>query len=133
MSDQQQRVTFGTIKRLDESTRDCIAFGVWLAVFVTLVAMTARGQSPLLTAGFLLQLTGAYSTFLLCAKSKYGPLVHAVPYICALAGAALLWSAPDFRNAVEASAMFLALIAIMHAAVIFGIGKDPLIAATAEI
>jgi len=95
--------------------------------------MTARGQSPLLTAGFLFQLTGAYSTFLLCGKSKYGPLVHAVPYICALAGTALLWLAPDFRNALEASAIFLAVIAIMHAAVIFGIGKDPVIAATAEI
>lgn len=59
-----------------------------------------------MTAGFMLELTAAYSTFILCGKAERTPLVHGVPYAFALAGATFLYLAPDFRNAVEASLVY---------------------------
>ena len=115
----------GTIKRLDESTRDYMALGIWLVVLIGAFFLTAHGQSKLVTAGLFFQLTGAYSTFLFCGKPKYRPLVHGVPYAFALTGATLLCLAPNFGGAVEASLLFLAVIALMHGSVIHGIRKDP--------
>ena len=114
----------GRITGFDESTRDTLAIGLWVAVFVGLVFLNVHGQSKLMTAGFIFQLTGAYSTFLLCGKRKYRVFIHAAPYVFALAGTTLLCLAPGLHNAVEASLVFLAVTAMMHAAVIYGMRKD---------
>jgi hypothetical protein len=114
MSEMQAFVAIGKIKNLSESTRNTIAIGIWLFVFVCLLFVTAHGQSKLMTAGLLLHLTGAYSTFLLCGKSKHNPLVNGVPYACILTGAVLLCLAPDFPTPLTASLVFLALTALMH-------------------
>jgi hypothetical protein len=99
---------------LDYSTRDIVALGLWLAVFAGMLFLDTHGQSKLMTAGLVLQLTGAYSTFVLCGKRRYGPFVHALPYVFALTGAMLLGLAPDFRHAFAASLVFLAVTATMH-------------------
>ena len=124
MIEQQVPATIGRIKRLDESTRDIIALGLWIVVFVGLVFLNVHGQSKLLTTGLILQLTGAYSTFLVCGKRKYGLFVHGLPYVFALTGAMLLCLAPNFHNSVEASLVFLAVTATIHAAVIYDMRKD---------
>jgi hypothetical protein len=124
MSEQQASATIGKIKALTESTRKTIALCIWLVVFVGLLFVNMHSQSQLMTAGFILELTGAYSTFLLCGKSKYGPFVHGVPYAFVLAGAMLLCLAPNFPAPVAASLTFLALTAMMHWRVISGMRKD---------
>ncbi len=110
-------------KGLDESTRNTLAIGLWIVVFAGLAFLNVHGQSKLMTAGFILLLTGAYSTFLLCEKQKYGVFVHGVPYVFAFAGAMLLCLAPSFHNAVEASLAFLAVTALMHGSVIYDMRK----------
>ncbi len=124
MIERQVSATIGRIKRFDESTRDTIAIGIWIAVFVSLVFLNAHGQSKLVTAGLIFQLTGAYSTFLLCEKRKYGPLIHGVPYVFALIGATLLCLAPSLQNSIAASLVFLAVTAIMHGTIIHDMRKD---------
>jgi hypothetical protein len=124
MIEQQVSAAIGRIKRLDESTRDTIAIGLWIVVFVGLVFLNAHGQSKLMTAGLIFQLTAAYSTFLLCGKRKYGPFVHGVPYVFALTGAMLLCLAPNFHNSVEASLVFLTVTAMMHGTIIYDMRKD---------
>ena len=124
MSGKQASTTIARIRQLEESTRDSIAIGIWLVVYIGLLFLTAHGQSKLMTAGLMFQLAGAYSTFLLCSKSKYAPIVHAVPYVLALTGAMLLWLAPDFRNPVAASLTLLALTGMMHGSVVYGLRKE---------
>jgi len=118
MSEMQAFATVGKIKNLSESTRNTIALGIWLVVFAGLLFATVHGQSKLMTAGFFLQMTGAYSTFLLCGKSRYSPLVHGVPYACVLTGAVLLCLATDFPAPLTASLVFLAVTTLMHSSVI---------------
>jgi len=115
--------TIGRIKNLSQSTRNTIALGIWLVVFVGLLFVTAEGRSTLMTAGLFLQLTGAYSTFLLCGKSKYSRLVHGVPYTFVLTGAVLLCLARDFPAPVAASLVFLLVTALMHWSVISDMRK----------
>lgn len=122
MSEKQVSDTIGMIKHLDRSTRDYMALGIWLVVLVSMLFLNT--QSKLVTTGLMFQLTGAYSTFLFCGKLKYGPFVHCVPYAFALAGAVLLCLAPNFRDAVEASLVFLAVIAMMHGSVVYEMRKD---------
>jgi hypothetical protein len=124
MIDQQVSAKIGRIKGFDESTRDTIAIGLWIVVFVGLVFLNVHGQSKLTTAGLIFQLTGSYSTFLLCEKRKYRAFVHGVPYVLALVGAMLLCLAPNLHNAVEASLVFLAVTAMMHGTVIHEMRKD---------
>jgi len=113
-----------TIKRLEESTRDSVAIGIWLIVYIGLLYLTARGQSKLMTTGLMLQLAGAYSTFLLCAKQKYAPFIHAVPYVLVFTGTIALCLAPDFRHPALASLAFFSLTALMHGFVIYGMRKE---------
>lgn len=124
MIEQQVLVAIGKIKRLDEATRDPIAIGLWVVVFAGLVFLNLHGQPKLTTAGLMFQLTGAYSTFLLCEKRKYGPFVHGVPYVFALTGAMLLCLAPSFHHPIEASLVFLAVTAMMHGTVLYDRQKE---------
>src|SRR6476620_1095058 len=101
MSD--MRISTSTTMQIGEAARDNIAAGIWFAVLAGSLILIAQGQSILMTAGLMLELTAAYSTFVLCGKAARSPLVHAVPYAFALAGAVLLCLAPDFHNAIEAS------------------------------
>jgi len=117
MSEKQASTIIARIKQLEESTRDSIAIGIWLVVYIGLLFLTAHGQSKLMTAGLMFQLAGAYSTFLLCSKPRYTPFVHAVPYVLALTGAMLLCLASDFRHPVAASLTLLVLTGLMHACV----------------
>jgi hypothetical protein len=87
--------------------------------------LTAQGQSILMTAGLMLELTAAYSTFVLCGKAARSPFIHAVPYAFAVAGALFLCLAPDFRNAIQASLVFLGVTALMHASVVYSAMKNP--------
>ena len=123
MSEVQASTTIGNLKELSESTRNSIALGIWLFVFVSLLFVSVHGQSQLMTAGLIFQLTGAYSTFLLCGKSNYRPFVHGVPYAFVLIGAVLLCLAPDFPAPVAASLVFLALTVLMHWSVVSGMRK----------
>jgi len=113
-----------TSVRIGEAARDNIAAGIWFGVLVGSLFLTAHGQSILMTAGLMLELTAAYSTFVLCAKAARSPFVHAVPYAFALAGAVFLCLAPDFRNAAQASLVFLAVTALMHGSVVCGALKS---------
>jgi hypothetical protein len=124
MSGEQMSTTIARIKQLEETTRDSIAIGIWLVVYIGLLFLTAHGQSKLMTGGLMFQLAGAYSTFLLCNKPKYAPFVHAVPYILVLTGAVLLWFAPDFRHPVVASLTSLALTGMMHGSVVCSMRKE---------
>jgi len=123
-SEKQASTTIARIRQLEESTRDTIAIGIWLVVYIGLLFLTAHGQSKLMTAGLMFQLAGAYSTFLLCSKPKYAPFVHAVPYILAFTGATLLWLAPDFRNPIAASLALLALTGMMHGCVVYDMLRE---------
>ena len=123
MSEMQAPTAIDRIKNLSEATRNTIALGIWLVVLVGLLFVTVHGQSKLMTAGLFLQFTGAYSTFLLCGRSKYSPLVHGVPYTFVFTGAVLLCLAPDFPAPVAASLVFLAVTALMHSSVISGMRK----------
>ena len=123
MREKQVSTTIGNIKGLDESTRNYIALSIWLVVFVGLLFLNTPGQSKLMTVGLIFQLTGAYSTFLLRRKLRYGLLVHGVPYAFALIGTMLLCLAPDFRHSVEASLLFLAVTAMMHGSIIYDLRK----------
>src|SRR5262252_667083 len=124
MSEKQASTTIARIKQVEEATRDSIAIGIWLVVYLGLLFLTAHGQSKLMTGGLMFQLAGAYSTFLLCSKPKYTPFVHAVPYVLVLTGALLLWFAPDFRNPVAASLAFLTLTELMHGCVVHSMRKE---------
>jgi len=124
MSAKKASTTIARIKQLEESTRDSIAIGIWLVVYIGLLFLTAHGQSKLTTGGLMFQLAGAYSTFLLCSKPKYAPFVHAVPYVLVLTGATLLWFAPDFRNPVAASVALLVLTGMMHGSVVYSMRKE---------
>ena len=126
MNVMQARPTTGTIKNLSESTRNTMALGIWLVVLVALLFASRHGQSHLMAAGFLFQLTGAYSTFLLCGKSNSRPFVNGVPYAFVLTGAALLCFAPDFPSPIAASLVFLAVTALMHWCVISDMRKASL-------
>lgn len=122
MSD--MRISTGTTMRIGEAARDNIAAGIWVAVLAGTLFLTAQGQSILMTAGLMLELTAAYSTFVLCGKTARSPFVHAVPYAFALAGALFLCLAPDFRNAAQASLVFLAVTALMHGTVVYNALKN---------
>ena len=113
-----------TSMRIGEAARDSIAAGIWFGVLAGSLFMTANGQSILMTAGLMLELTAAYSTFVLCGKAARSSFVHAVPYAFALAGAVFLWLAPDFQNAAQASLIFLAVTALMHGSVVYGALKS---------
>ena len=117
-------ISAGQAMRLSETARDQIALGIWFAVLAGVLFLSSPSHSVLMTAGLMLQLTGAYSTFVLCGKAERGPFVHIVPYAFALAGAASLFLAPDFRNAAQASLAFLATTAIMHGLVVYGLHKN---------
>ena len=114
------RMSTGTTKGLNEPRRDFLALGIWFAMLGGLLILSARGQSILMTAGLMFELTAAYSTFLLCGKPDCRTFVHGVPYAFALTGAAFLCLAPDFRNTVAASLTFLAVTALMHGFVVRG-------------
>ena len=101
MSDMQ--ISTGMTMRMSEAARDNIAAGIWFAVLAGALFLTTHGQSISMTAELMLELTAAYSTFVLCGKAARSPFVHAAPYAFALAGAVFLCLAPDFRNAVQAS------------------------------
>ncbi len=107
-----------------EQVRDQIALGIWFAVLAGVLFLSSSGHSISMTAGLMLQLTGAYSTFVVCAKAERNPVVHAAPYVFALAGAIFLCLAPDFRNAAQASLAFLMVIAGMHASVVYRLRKN---------
>ena len=113
------QISTGTMTRISETARDNIAAGIWCAMLAGALFLTAHGQSILMTAGFMLELTAAYSTFVLCGKPARSPFVHAAPYAFALAGAVFLCLAPDFRNAVQASLVFLGVTALMHGSVVY--------------
>lgn len=66
MSDMQ--IFTGTMTRISETARDKFAAGIWFAVLAGALFLTANGQSILMTAGLMLELTAAYSTFVLCGK-----------------------------------------------------------------
>lgn len=117
MSDMQ--ISTGTIMRISEAARDSIAAGIWLTVLAGALFLTAHGQSILMTTGLMLELTAAYSTFVLCGKAARTPFIHAVPYAFALAGAVFLFLAPDFRNAIQVSLVFLGVTALMHGSVVY--------------
>jgi len=76
MSDMQ--ISTGTMMRISEAARDNIAAGIWFAVLAGSLFLTAHGQSILMTAGLMLELTAAYSTFVLCGKGARSLFVHAV-------------------------------------------------------
>jgi hypothetical protein len=118
------RIPAGPVTRFSEQVRDPMALGIWFAVLAGVIFLSS-GQSTSMTAGLMLQLTGAYSTFVVCAKAERSLLVHAVPYAFALAGAAFLCLAPDFRNAPQASLAFLVVTAVMHASVVYRQRKNP--------
>ena len=88
MSDMQ--ISTGMTMRISEAARDNIAAGIWFAVLAGALFLTAHGQSISMTAGLMLELTAAYSTFVLCGKAARSPFVHAAPYAFALAGAVFL-------------------------------------------
>jgi hypothetical protein len=118
------RISTGPAMRLSEATRDQIALGIWFAVLAGVLFLSFRGQSILMTAGLMFELTAAYSTFLLCGKVERSPSVHVVPYAFAFSGAVLLCLAPDFRNAIQASVAFLAVTILMHGSVAYQARKD---------
>jgi hypothetical protein len=122
MSDMQ--ISTGTTMRIGEAARDNIAASIWVAVLAGTLFLTAQGQSILMTAGLMLELTAAYSTFVLCGKAARSPFVHVVPYAFALAGALFLCLAPDFRHAAQASLVFLAVTALMHGTVVYSALKN---------
>ena len=122
MSD--MRISTSTAMRISETARDNIAAGIWFAMLAGALFLTAHGQSILMTAGLMLELTAAYSTFVLCGKTARSPLVHAVPYVFVLAGAVSLCLAPDFRNGAQASLVFLGVTALMHGSVVYGALKN---------
>lgn len=122
MSD--MRISTSTTMRTSEAARDSIAAGIWFAMLAGALFLTAYGQSILMTAGLMLELTAAYSTFVLCGKTARSPFVHAVPYAFALAGAVFLCLAPDFRNGAQASLVFLGVTALMHGSVVYGALKN---------
>jgi hypothetical protein len=117
-------------RRFNDRARDQIALALWFSVLAGVLFLSTAGQSVSITAGLMLQLTGAYSTFVLCGKAERGPFVHIVPCAFALAGMAFLCLAPNFRNAVQASLAFLAVTILMHSSVVYGLRKNP--AETAE-
>lgn len=121
MSDIQ--ISTGTMMR-SEAARDNIAAEIWFAVLACALFLTAHGQSILMTAGLMLELTAAYSTFVLRGKAARSPFVHAAPYAFALAGAIFLCLAPDFRNAIQASLVFLGVTALMHGSVVYSALKN---------
>jgi hypothetical protein len=123
MSD--MRISTGTTMQISEAARDNIAAGIWFVMLGGTLFLTAQGQSILMTAGLMLELTAAYSTFVLCGKMARNPFIHAVPYGFALAGALALCFAPDFRNAIQASLVFLGVTALMHASVVYSALKNP--------
>jgi hypothetical protein len=118
------RISTGTMMRISEAARDNIAAGIWFAVLAGALFLTAQGQSILMTAGLMLELTAAYSTFVLCGKAARSPFVHAAPYAFALAGAVFLCLAPDFQNAIQASLVFLGVTALMHVSVVYNAPKN---------
>ena len=120
MSD--MRMSTSMTMQIGEAARDNIAAGIWFSVLAGSLFLTA--QSILMTAGLMLELTAAYSTFVLCGKAARGPFVHAIPYAFALAGAAFLCLAPDFQNAAQASLVFLGVTALMHGSVVYGAPKS---------
>ncbi|MGA9457041.1 MAG: hypothetical protein WBV43_16410 [Pseudolabrys sp.] len=122
MSDMQ--ISTGMTMRMSEAARDNIAAGIWFAVLAGALFLTAHGQSISMTAELMLELTAAYSTFVLCGKAARSPFVHAAPYAFALAGAVFLCLAPDFRNAVQASLVFLGVTALMHGSVVYSTLKS---------
>src|SRR5215470_10375275 len=124
VSGKQAPTSFARLTRLEEATRDSIAIGIWLVVYIGLLFLTAHGQSKLMTGGLMFQLAGAYATFLLCSRPKYAPFVHAVPYVLVLTGATLLWLAPDFRNPIAASLALLALTGMMHGCVVYNMREE---------
>jgi len=119
-------ITTGPIFGLTERIRDHMALGIWFAVLASVLFLSTTGQSTPATAGLMLHLTGAYSTFVLCGKAERPLFVHAVPYTFTLVGAIFLCLAPEFRNPVQASLIFLMVTAIMHGAVIHGLRKNSL-------
>ena len=118
------QISTGTMTRISEVARNSIAAGIWCAVLAGALFLTAHGQSILMTAGLMLELTAAYSTFVLCGKPARNPFVHAAPYAFALAGAVFLCLAPDFRNALQASLVFLGVTALMHGSVVYSALKN---------
>jgi hypothetical protein len=113
--------------RINEAARDQIALGIWFAVLTGVLFLT-RGHSILMTAGLMLELTAAYSTFVICGKPQRSPLVHGIPYAFALTGAIFLCLAPHFQNAIQASLAFAAVIVFMHGFVVYGARKSSRIA-----
>ncbi|HTM75389.1 MAG TPA: hypothetical protein VL198_19355 [Pseudolabrys sp.] len=122
MSDMQ--ISTGTTMRISETARDNIAAGIWVAMLAGAFFQIAHGQSILMTAGLMLELTAAYSTFVLCGKAARSPFIHAAPYAFAFAGAIFLCLAPDFHNAIQASLVFVGVTALMHGSVVYGTMKD---------
>lgn len=120
MSD--MRMSTSMTMQIGEAARDNIAAGIWFGVLAGSLFLTA--QSILMTAGLMLELTAAYSTFVLCGKAARSPFVHAMPYAFALAGAVFLCLAPDFQNAAQASLVFLGVTALMHGSVVYGTPKS---------
>lgn len=122
MSDMQ--ISTGTTMRISETARDNIAVGIWFAMLAGAFFLVAQGQSILMTAGLMLELTAAYSTFVLCGKEAHSSFVHVAPYAFALAGAVFLCLAPDFRNAIQASLVFLGVTTLMHGSVVYSAKKN---------
>jgi len=122
MSDMQ--ISTGTTMRISETARDNIAAGIWFAMLAGAFFQIAHGQSILMTAGLMLELTAAYSTFVLCGKAARSPFIHAAPYAFAFAGAIFLCLASDFHNAIQASLVFVGVTALMHGSVVYGTMKD---------
>ena len=119
MSD--MRMSTSTSMQISEAARDKVAVGIWFGVLAGSLFLTA--QSTLMTVGLMLELTAAYSTFVLCGKAVRSPFVHAIPYAFTLAGAVFLCIAPDFQNAAQASLIFLGVTALMHGSVVYSTPK----------
>ena len=118
------RMSTSTSMQIGEAARDNIAAGIWFAVLAGALFLTAHGQSILMTAGLMLELTAAYSTFVLCGKAARSPFVHVIPYVFALAGAVFLCLAPDFQNAAQASLVFLGVTALMHGSAVYSAPRN---------
>jgi hypothetical protein len=65
--------------RFNDRARDQMALGLWFSVLAGVLFLSTAGQSVPITAGLMLQLTGAYSTFVMSGKTERSHFVHIVP------------------------------------------------------
>ncbi|QHO77451.1 hypothetical protein ACH79_37280 [Bradyrhizobium sp. CCBAU 051011] len=76
------------------------------------------------TVGIVLHGVALLAVVSLPRTRKYGRFMHGVPYAFLIAGGILLVLAPDAKDPLLASLIFVGLTAIMHAAVCFEMRAD---------